>query len=151
MTYINARQMSSRADMRFGLRALCALFTLLILASVADAAELVMFRRDGCSWCARWDREIGPIYPKSDIGRRVPLRKIDLDRNSAASILLHGRIHYTPTFVLAENGAELGRIEGYPGEAFFWGLLQQLVERLPAAKGVSAPGPVLAGNKERAP
>ena len=35
-------------------------------ASAADALELVMFRRAGCPWCATWDREIGPIYGKTD-------------------------------------------------------------------------------------
>ena len=29
-------------------------------------------------------------------------------------------IRYTPTFVLAEDGKEVGRIEGYPGDEFFW-------------------------------
>jgi hypothetical protein len=29
--------------------------------------------------------------------------------------------------VLVENGAEIGRIEGYPGEDFFWGLLKQML------------------------
>ena len=33
----------------------------------------------------------------------------------------------TPTFVLMEDGAEAGRIEGYPGEDFFWGLLGQMI------------------------
>ena len=36
-----------------------------------------------------------------------------------------------PTFVLVEDGRELGRIEGYPGEDFFWGLLGKLLEKLP--------------------
>ena len=35
------------------------------------------------------------------------------------------------TFVLMHNGAEIGRILGYPGEDHFWGLLQQLLQRLP--------------------
>ena len=100
-----------------------------------------MFRRDGCPWCARWDREIGPIYPKTEVGRRVPLRMIDLDRERTGSVRIRSPIHYTPTFVLVENGEEVGRIEGYPGDAFFWGLLERLVEKLPArsSKGTTAP------------
>jgi hypothetical protein len=123
--------MFSRTTMRFGICALCALFAVLLLAGAAGAAELVMFRRDGCSYCARWDREIGPIYPKTDVGRRVALRMLNLDRGSAASVRIHGSIHYTPTFVLVENGEEVGRIEGYAGNDFFFGLLESLVERLP--------------------
>ena len=100
-----------------------------------------MFRRDGCSWCAKWDREIGPIYPKTELGRRAPLRMVDLDRGANAAVRTRSPIHYTPTFVLEEKGEELGRIEGYPGDAFFWGLLERLLEQLPrpSPKGVSAP------------
>jgi len=29
---------------------------------------------------------------------------------------------------LLEDGTEIGRIEGYPGEDFFWGLLTQMME-----------------------
>ncbi len=37
----------------------------------------------------------------------------------------------TPLFVLVDNGRELGRIRGYPGEDHFWGLLGILVGKLP--------------------
>jgi hypothetical protein len=144
--------MPFRTDRRFGIRALCALLILLVAASVAEAAELVMFRRDGCPWCAMWDREIGPIYGKTDIGRRVPLRMVDLPRERTAGIRTRGPILYTPTFVLVANGEELGRIEGYPGDAFFWGLLERLVATLPAGgqKGASK-HPVIAADPERLP
>src|SRR5262245_21671713 len=111
------------AGCKIAIRTACALVATLLLAGAADAAELVMFRRDGCPYCARWDREIGPIYPRTDIGRRAPLRVINLDRANASSLRIHGGIHYTPTFVLVDNGEEVGRIEGYTGNDFFFGLL----------------------------
>ncbi len=50
---------------------------------------------------------------------------------------------FTPTFVLFDDGREIGRIEGYPGEDFFWGLLQNLVpEPKPAAAKEPASGNV---------
>jgi hypothetical protein len=101
-----------------------------IFSSAANAAELVMFRRDGCPYCATWDREIGPIYPKTDIARRAPLRIVDIDRSDDPGIRTRSPILYTPTFVLVANGEELGRIEGYPGDAFFWGLLDRLLDKL---------------------
>jgi hypothetical protein len=141
MRYTNARQMAPQIGIRFGLRVAGALCAVLAFASLADAAELVMFRRDGCRWCAQWDREIGPVYSKSAIGRRLPLRMVNIHRD-VPPIRMQAPVLYTPTFVLAENGAEVGRIEGYPGDAFFWGLLERLVERLPqGAKGVGAPAP----------
>jgi hypothetical protein len=33
---------------------------------------------------------------------------------------------------LLDDGREVGRILGYPGEGHFWGLLGELIERLPA-------------------
>jgi hypothetical protein len=102
--------------------------------SSAAAAELVMYRRDGCPWCAAWDRDIGPIYGKTDIGRRVPLRMADIDRDRT-SVVLRSPVIYTPTFVLVQNGREVGRIEGYPGDHFFWALLEDLLRRLPIESG----------------
>jgi hypothetical protein len=109
------------------MRAVLAMAGVIFMAGAAEAAELVMFRREGCPWCARWDREIGVIYAKTDLGRRAPLRMVDLDRGTSG-VRVRSRIVYTPTFVLAENGEELGRIEGYPGDAFFWGLLERLLD-----------------------
>jgi hypothetical protein len=124
------------------LRTISTLCILATLAGVANAAELVMYRRDGCPWCAKWDREIGPIYPKTDFSKRAPLRLINLDHDRDLPIK-HGAIRYTPTFVLVENAKEVGRIEGYPGEDFFWPRLSNLLEALtqPGTPAVPAPGP----------
>ena len=35
------------------------------------------------------------------------------------------RERFTPVFVLVEEGREIGRIRGYPGDTFFWGLLAE--------------------------
>ncbi len=88
-----------------------------------------MFWRAGCHWCEAWDREISPIYPKTDIGRRLKLRKVNVDRDNS-DITLSSPIRYTPTFILVENQQEIGRIEGYPGDAFFWGVLERLERQL---------------------
>lgn len=106
---------------------------LALLAQPAFAAELLMLRRAGCPYCATWDRVVGPVYPKSDIGRRAPIRMVDLDRDPPVAVKLDRAVRFTPTFVLVEDGREIGRIEGYPGEDFFWGLLDKLVRNLPPA------------------
>ena len=56
------------------------------LAGPANAAELVMFYRDGCPYCAAWEREIGPIYHKTEIARRAPLRRVNLDRETLLNV-----------------------------------------------------------------
>ena len=146
MRNINAARMSSGLAIRIGLRALAALAALVAVVSIAsavDAAELYMFRRDGCVWCAKWDREIGPIYPKTEFEKRAPLRLINLDHDREPAIV-HAPIHYTPTFVLVEGGKELGRIEGYPGDLFFWPRLEGLLAHLPApAPNADLPKPDL--------
>jgi hypothetical protein len=104
-------------------------------SAAADALELVMFRRAGCPWCAAWDREIGPIYAKTDVGRRAPLRFVDLGRTNDTQFALASPVRFTPTFVLVDRDREIGRIEGYPGEDFFWGLLERLLPTAPALAG----------------
>ena len=37
-----------------------------------------MFEQAGCAWCAAFDREIAPIYAKTDEGLRAPLRRVDI-------------------------------------------------------------------------
>lgn len=111
-----------------------------LAAGPAQALELLMYRRAGCSWCAAWDRDIGPIYGKTEIGRRTPLRMIDLDRPGGHHVTLISPIRYTPTFVLVEQNREISRIEGYPGENSFWGLLEKIIRQLPlnTQSGLSA-------------
>jgi hypothetical protein len=102
---------------------------LALLGTIAPAlsAELVMYRRAGCPYCLAWDREIGPVYPKTDIGKQTPLRQVHLDRGKDTSVELKSPIRFTPTFVVVEDGREKARIEGYPGEFFFWGVLEKLL------------------------
>jgi thioredoxin-related protein len=99
----------------------------ILLSSNADAFELIMFRRVGCPWCAAWDREIGPIYAKTELGQRIAIRLIDLDQRDAMKFKLESPVRFTPTFVLLDEDREIGRIEGYPGEDFFWVRLERLV------------------------
>ncbi|NOE27274.1 hypothetical protein [Ruegeria sp. HKCCD6157] len=97
----------------------------LLVSPLALRAEmtLLMAEEDGCMWCARWDSEISGIYPKTQEGVAAPLRRVDIHESLPDGITLKRPLYYTPTFVLLDNGQEVGRIEGYPGEDFFWGLL----------------------------
>lgn len=97
-----------------------------------SAAELVMVERHGCHWCEQWTAEIGPAYPKTDEGARAPLRRVQINA-LPEDVVFRSRPVFTPTFVLVENGQELGRIEGYAGDEFFWFLLTQLLDAHPDA------------------
>lgn len=99
--------------------------------------RLLMFQQEGCPWCARWNAEIAPAYPKTTEGQTAPLERLDIHAPLPAGLVLKRRPQVTPTFVLVEDGREVGRIEGYPGEDFFWGLLDQLLQQAPAGPAKS--------------
>lgn len=102
-------------------------------APPARAAELVMFERAGCVWCERWNAEVGGVYDKTEESRKAALRRVDLARGTPPDLSAVGAIVFTPTFVLVDKGKEIGRIEGYTDEAFFYAYLNGLIARLEAA------------------
>lgn len=113
-------------------RKIAAAVAAFILAALpAATAELVMVEEEGCPWCRRWNEEIGGIYAKTEEGQAAPLRRIDIEKPVPPDLTLDMPASYTPTFILVEDGREIGRIEGYPGEDFFWPMLGALLERLP--------------------
>lgn len=122
-------------------RALCAA-SLAVSAALpalpAAAADLIMFEEAGCFWCERWNEEVGDAYPLTAEGRRAPLMRRDIHDGPPEGVALAIRPGFTPTFVLVDKGVEIGRIEGYPGEDFFWPMLNALLERLPAEEAAAA-------------
>lgn len=105
---------------------------LAMLPAAPRAAELLMVERHGCHWCDRWNAEIGLIYPKTDEAIRAPLRRAQIDA-LPDDVTFTSRPVFTPTFVLIDDGRELGRIEGYAGDEFFWFVLGQLLDAHPEA------------------
>ena len=110
------------------------LIGMIILAAApgAQSAELVMVERDGCAWCAAFDREIAPVYGKTEEGRRAPLRRIELGR-TPSDIGFVAVDRFTPEFIMVDRGREIGRIRGYPGPEGFWTQLAMLMRELDAA------------------
>ncbi|MEM7507338.1 MAG: thioredoxin family protein [Pseudomonadota bacterium] len=132
--------MRSIASLRAALFAICALLAAQLAGARVQAAELLMFEEDWCHWCQKWDDEVGVIYAKTEEGRRLPLRRVDIHGAFPKDVALTSRPQYTPTFILVDEGQEVGRIEGYPGEDFFWGLLGRLIDKLPASEHDSFDG-----------
>ena len=95
------------------------------------AAELVMFTREGCPWCARFEREVAPAYHLTDEGKRAPLRRVALRPGGSTLAGLAAPVIAAPTFVLFEDGRETGRITGYQGDNAFWGLLGKMLADMP--------------------
>ncbi|HSO46995.1 MAG TPA: transcriptional regulator [Rhizobiaceae bacterium] len=100
----------------------------LCLAGPANAwsAELLMLEQAGCAWCKRWHEEIGVAYPKTVEGQNAPLRRVDINKPWPQDLADIRPERFTPTFVLVEDGKEIGRLRGYAGDQFFWPLLAEL-------------------------
>jgi thioredoxin-related protein len=107
--------------------------TFLALAR-AQAAELVMFEQAGCAWCVAFDREIAPIYAKTDEALRAPLRRVNIAQALPPDLAFVEVERLTPLFVLVDKGREIGRIRGYSGREMFWTQLYMLMQKLGAAE-----------------
>ncbi len=112
-----------------------AMLALALSASLFSAARaetiLIMFEAEGCPYCDLWKAQIGPIYPKTEEGKIAPLLMMDIDDPLPEGVTIVSDPIYTPTFVLVNNGQEVARLVGYPGEDFFWGLLDRMLSKLP--------------------
>lgn len=107
-----------------------ALILVVNLSAASHAAELLMFSQGGCPSCLRWNREVGTIYDTTAEAAILPLRHIDIARQTTSNVTLSSRILYTPTFVVVDDGREIGRITGYINDDAFWGLLGSLAGKI---------------------
>ena len=61
------------------------------------------------------------------------MRRVDLAKGAPPDLSAVGAVVFTPTFVLVDKGKEIGRIEGYVDEAFFYAYLNGLIAKFEAA------------------
>ncbi|WP_138472728.1 thioredoxin family protein [Poseidonocella sp. HB161398] len=108
-----------------------AALALAVLSFLAGAGRaelrLAVLLQPGCAYCLQWEREIAPAYPHTPEGQAAPLWRLDIRDPLPGGVSLARPGALTPSFVLLEDGVETGRIEGYPGAEFFWGLLGRLI------------------------
>lgn len=112
----------------FRVNLLSAVLAFCTLPVWASDLSLVMVEQRGCHYCARWNAEIGPIWPKTEEGIAAPLRRIDLHAPLPRDLSLKSALVFTPTFIVVADGTEVSRLEGYPGEDFFWPMVRQLIK-----------------------
>lgn len=91
----------------------------------------MMVEEEGCSWCIRWNNDVGGEYALTQEGKTAPLWRQDISDPLPQGVKLESLPQFTPTFILLVDGTEVNRIEGYPGEGFFWGLLEIMLAKLP--------------------
>jgi hypothetical protein len=90
----------------------------------AETATLIMVDDPACHYCRRWNKEVGGGYSRTAEGLAAPLKRVGRDSKILAGF---APVIYAPTFILAQNGRELGRITGYPGQLYFWEELSQMM------------------------
>jgi hypothetical protein len=94
-------------------------------------ARLILLERRDCPWCRLWLRDVGErAWNASDLGRRAPLRRVDVAAGLPEDLQFLSDWRLTPTFVLVKGGREIGRILGYAGADFFWQQAEALLSRL---------------------
>ena len=103
-------------------------FLLSFKSSFADN-KLVMITADYCIYCQIWEREIGEIYPKTDISKDFPLERIELDEHSIKNEPNNYDTKITPTFVFFKGKEEIGRITGYSSAEMFWWQVDEILDR----------------------
>ena len=103
-------------------------FLLSFKSSFADN-KLVMITADYCIYCQIWEKEIGEIYPKTDISKDFPLERIKLDEESIKNEPNNYETKITPTFVFFREKEEIGRITGYSSAEMFWWQVDEILGR----------------------
>ena len=106
---------------------LIVILLLSIKSSFADN-KLLMITADYCIYCQIWEKEIGKIYPKTDISKIFPLEKIELDEESITSNLDNYDTKITPTFIFFKEKEEIGRITGYSSAEMFWWQIDEILD-----------------------
>ena len=105
---------------------LIVIFLLTSKSSFADN-KLLMITADYCVYCQIWEKEIGKIYPKTDIAKNFPLERIELDEQSIRDNLDNYETKTTPTFIFFKEKEEIGRIIGYSSAEMFWWQVDEIL------------------------
>jgi len=100
--------------------------SLVLFSFQASAMELVMIEQTICPFCKQFDDEVK--YSESETAKALPLRRIKLSDPWPQDLANISHDKLTPTFILVDNGKELGRLRGYPGKEGFWALLEKLMD-----------------------
>ena len=103
-------------------------FNLTVSSSFAkDNSLLLMITDKTCLTCMVWEKQIGEIYPKTEIANKFPLSRIEM--NDFVNYNKHKikKTNITPTFVFIRNNNEKGRIEGYTSPEMFWWQVDEII------------------------
>ena len=93
-------------------------------AARSDSPVLIYIYSSECDACRQFDREVGPIYRKTDEYAALPLERVLIDEWQADEHQLvkcaSAEVIGTPTFLQIRDCEELDRITGYSEAELFW-------------------------------
>ena len=108
------------------------LFALFIKLTISSSqgrenSLLLMVTDKTCLICIIWEKQIGKIYPKTEIAIKFPLSRIEIKDFVNYSKHKLKKTNITPTFIFIRNNNEQGRIEGYTSPEMFWWHVDEIV------------------------
>ncbi len=108
---------------------LIALFFKLTISSSQgkENSLLLMVTDKTCLICMIWEKQIGKIYPKTEIANKFPLSRIEIQDFVNYNKYKLEKTSITPTFIFIKEDNEEGRIEGYTNPEMFWWQVDEIV------------------------
>tara|TARA_Y100000766_G_scaffold57448_1_gene46979 strand:- start:3 stop:383 length:381 start_codon:yes stop_codon:yes gene_type:complete len=106
------------------------IFITLIFQSVnaKDTSLMIMITDKNCLYCIVWEKQIGKIYPKTEIAKKFPLHRIEVKNFVNYTKYDLKKTNITPTFIFIKNDNEVGRIEGYTNPEMFWWQVDEIID-----------------------
>lgn len=100
-----------------------------ILSSLRGrSVELVVFEHRDCTYCRVFRADTLPRYRENGHEAKAPIRFVSIEHTDIGAMNLRGgAIQMVPTFVLMQNGEEVGRIAGYWAPDNFFKMLSNLM------------------------
>jgi len=99
----------------------------LLSAARGNSVELLVFEHKDCIYCRVFRSDTLPRYRESGQEAKAPIRFISIEHTDTQALKLNNSIQTVPTFVLMQNGAEVGRITGYWAPDNFFKMLSALL------------------------
>ena len=115
------------------------LFKTLIILSIYFIASLnsayakenslmLMITDKTCLYCIIWEKQIGKIYPKTEVSKRFPLSRIEVKDFVSYKKYNLKKTDITPTFIFIKDTREKGRIQGYTNPEMFWWQVDEIID-----------------------
>ena len=93
-----------------------------------DTSLMIMITDKNCLYCIVWEKQIGKIYPKTEIAEKFPLHRIEVKNFVNYTKYDLKKTNITPTFIFIKNDNEAGRIEGYTNPEMFWWQVDEIID-----------------------